>query len=160
MSATRVTPKSVTTHNTTPSPADEGEAPVPQEPACSSQSGHSSPSSHETSRRSSMFDSNRSHSPRNITHEDARNGRSLGCAIRRLDRELAAQGITHPLLNDIVRATRKQWSPASSKAFYPRKSNTQRRSILAKNAMSATPFTDEASAESETDWSDSMMCRA
>ena len=156
----KVAAKSATTDNIAPSPVDEGAASVSQEPACSSQSGHSSPSSHETSRRSSTFDFNRSPSRRNITHEDARNARSFGCAIRRLDRELAAQGITHPLLNDMVRATRKQWSPASSKAFYPRKSNTQRRSILAKNALSVTPSTDEASAESETDWSDNMMCRA
>lgn len=42
-------------------------------------------------------------------------------AIRRVDRELAAQGVTNALLKQLVQATHRQWSPASSKARPPRR---------------------------------------
>ncbi|TBU39411.1 hypothetical protein BD309DRAFT_432034 [Dichomitus squalens] len=81
--------------------------------------------------------------------------------LRRLDRELAAQGIVHPLLTDLVRATKK-WSPASSRASYCRRSRRRRNLVpRADHAVTPSPLTNEAVAESEEHWSEEdTVCEA
>ncbi|EJF56260.1 hypothetical protein DICSQDRAFT_141370 [Dichomitus squalens LYAD-421 SS1] len=87
--------------------------------------------------------------------------RTVVCGLRRLDRELAAQGIAHPLLTDLVRATKK-WSPASSRASYPRRSRRKRNSVSrADNAVILSPLINEAVAESEEHWlEEDTVCEA
>ncbi len=51
--------------------------------------------------------------------------RVLSRVIRRVDRELTAQGVTNVRLTQLVRATHKRWSPASSKAYRPRRVHEQ-----------------------------------
>ncbi|PIL24564.1 hypothetical protein GSI_12448 [Ganoderma sinense ZZ0214-1] len=51
---------------------------------------------------------------------DSRDLRMLTSAIRRIDRDLTAQGISHVLLTQLAQTTRKQWSPASTRAHRPR----------------------------------------
>ncbi|PIL24576.1 hypothetical protein GSI_12460 [Ganoderma sinense ZZ0214-1] len=51
---------------------------------------------------------------------DSRDLRMLTSAIRRIDRDLAAQGVSHVLLTQLAQTTRKHWSPASTRAHRPR----------------------------------------
>ncbi|TBU23698.1 hypothetical protein BD311DRAFT_730853 [Dichomitus squalens] len=139
-----------------------GAVPTTRETACSNVSRYSSPSSFRSpsTSPSSLSGGSSSRSSGTVLNGNEHNMRSLIRALRRLDRELAAQGIDHPLLTDILRATKKQWSPASSKAFYRRRSYRRIRSMLRTEHMATLPSTNPPGTESEAEWLEDTMCEA
>ena len=90
---------------------------------------------------------------------DTHDTRTMLRELRRLDRELAARGITNPLLVGFVRFT-KTWSPASSKASFSRHSRRKRNTAArTERVVTQSSPSLEPRIESETDWSEeATMC--
>ncbi|KAI1791895.1 hypothetical protein LXA43DRAFT_888437 [Ganoderma leucocontextum] len=83
------------------------------------------------------------------TATHAHDFRVLASAIRRVDRELTAQGVSNVLLTQLVQATRKRWSPASNKALRPGCSRRQCGSVPCPKNVVAERHPSEPSVNSD-----------
>ena len=86
--------------------------------------------------------------------------RALARAIRRVDKDLASQGVVHPVLKKVVRATNQRRSSVSSKPSHTRRSrrsysllfypNTVEQTVVLPQACDSSDDSDEDSWEEET----------
>nr|VWP01575.1 Uncharacterized protein [Ganoderma boninense] len=84
------------------------------------------------------------------TAADSREFRTITSAIRRVERDLTAQGISHLLLTQLVQTTRKHWSPASTKANRPRTRKPRGSGLGSKNVAASRDAPGQPSINSDT----------
>ena len=97
--------------------------------------------------------------PRTAHYANELHARPLTRALRHLDGELALQRVGRPS-HHLARATQKQWSPASSKASYARRSRIKRNSLLQTQHCAAVPPARGSGGEMGSTWSEDTMCEA